>query len=323
MSQISADKDIPFTKAAIAPPPTQISHLGSFIAGGLAACGAVTVTNPAELAKTRLQLQGELAKGGQVKKIYTGVFQAIGTIFKHEGIRGLQRGLGTAYVYQIALNGCRLGFYEPIRRGTNKIVYGDVDHPGSVATAVWAGAFSGVLGGCLGSPFYLVKTRMQSYSPVLPVGTQHYYRHMFDAFGQIYRKDGAKGLFRGMDAAIMRTGAGSSVQLPIYNYAKAFIEKHDLIGDGPAKHLSASAISGFGVCTVMQVFDTVMTRMYNQSGQLYKNPFDCFYKTVKAEGFLALYKGFGAHLLRVGPHTVLTLTFMEQTMKMMKYFEGM
>jgi hypothetical protein len=31
----------------------QLSHLGGFVAGGLAACGAVTVTNPIELIKTR------------------------------------------------------------------------------------------------------------------------------------------------------------------------------------------------------------------------------------------------------------------------------
>ncbi|KAJ1949933.1 Mitochondrial oxaloacetate carrier protein, partial [Dispira parvispora] len=38
-----------------------------FLAGGLAACGAVTFTNPWEVVKTRLQLQGErlVAKANQ------------------------------------------------------------------------------------------------------------------------------------------------------------------------------------------------------------------------------------------------------------------
>lgn len=34
-------------------PKKTISNLGGFIAGGVAACGAVTVTNPIELIKTR------------------------------------------------------------------------------------------------------------------------------------------------------------------------------------------------------------------------------------------------------------------------------
>ncbi|KAG8766698.1 Mitochondrial oxaloacetate carrier protein, partial [Serendipita sp. 398] len=49
--------------------PAPISTTESFFCGGLAACVAndhrqVTISNPAEVAKTRLQLQGELAKGG-------------------------------------------------------------------------------------------------------------------------------------------------------------------------------------------------------------------------------------------------------------------
>lgn len=73
-----------------------LSTAGGFVSGGMAACFAVTVTNPLEVVKTRLQLQGELASKGQAKKIYTGVFQALGVIAKNEGFRGLQRGLLTA-----------------------------------------------------------------------------------------------------------------------------------------------------------------------------------------------------------------------------------
>lgn len=50
--------------------------------------------------------------------------------------------------------------------------------------------------------------------------------------------------------------------------------------------------------------DTIMSRMYNQTGDLYKGVFDCLYKTVKAEGLFAIYKGFFAHLARILPHTV-------------------
>ena len=228
----------------------RISTTGGFVSGGLAACFAVTVTNPLEVVKTRLQLQGELASKTQVKRVYTGVFQALGVIAKNEGIRGLQRGLLTAYSYQIALNGCRLGFYEPLRQFLNETLYND-----RATNVVWvnviSGAGSGIMGGLLGSPFFLVKTRMQSYSPVFAIGTQHNYKGNIDAFRQIVAKSGLRGLMKGADAAVLRTGAGSSVQLPIYNASKRFIEKHDLIAEGPRKHLVASAASGVGVCCVM------------------------------------------------------------------------
>lgn len=64
-----------------------------------------------------------------------------------------------------------------------------------------------------------------------------------------------------------------------------------------------------------------MSRMYNQTGNLYAGPWDCFIKTVRTEGLLAIYKGFNAHLARILPHTILTLSLAEQTNKYMRRFE--
>ena len=55
-------------------------------------CGQVTVSNPAEVAKTRLQLQGELAQGGG-PKVYHNVVDVFAKTWRNEGIRGIQRGL--------------------------------------------------------------------------------------------------------------------------------------------------------------------------------------------------------------------------------------
>ena len=64
-----------------------------------------------------------------------------------------------------------------------------------------------------------------------------------------------------------------------------------------------------------------MSRMYNQTGKLYSSAFDCFLKTVKTEGVLAIYKGYFAHLARILPHTILTLTLAEQTNRLMRRVE--
>ena len=155
-----------------------------------------------------------------------------------------------------------------------------------------------------GSPFFLVKTRLQSYSPFLPVGTQHAYKGAWDGLSSIYRAEGVKGLYRGVVPAMVRTGFGSSVQLPTYFFAKRRLQKHLGMEDGPALHLASSTASGFVVCCVMHPPDTVMSRMYNQMGNLYSSAWDCLKSTVKVEGPLAVYKGFFAHLARILPHTV-------------------
>ncbi|KAI9928227.1 hypothetical protein ASPWEDRAFT_38972 [Aspergillus wentii DTO 134E9] len=293
---------------------------GAFIAGGIAACGAVTVTHSFETVKIRLQLQGELQTKSDAVKKYRGVFHGVKVILQNEGPRGLFRGIGSAYIYQVLLNGCRLGFYEPLRKGMTTALYTDPAVQ-SLGINVFAGAASGIIGAAAGSPFFLVKTRLQSYSPFLPVGTQHKYKNSFDGLRKIYTTEGVNGLYRGVGAAMVRTGFGSSVQLPTYFFAKRRLVKHLGMEEGPGLHLASSTASGFVVCCVMHPPDTVMSRMYNQTGDLYKGAFDCLYKTIRKEGVFAIYKGFFAHLARVLPHTVLTLSLAEQTNKLMRRAE--
>lgn len=171
-------------------------------------------------------------------------------IIRHEGLRGVYRGIGAAYVYQMILNGCRLGFYEPLRQNISATIYKDSTKQ-SVGVNIFSGAASGILGAAAGSPFFLVKTRLQSFSPFAPVGTQHAYKNSIDGMRQIYRGEGVNGLFRGVGAAMVRTGFGSSVQLPTYFLAKRTLVKHLGLEEGPALHLASSTASGFVVCCVM------------------------------------------------------------------------
>ncbi|KAI9482037.1 Mitochondrial oxaloacetate carrier protein [Coemansia sp. RSA 989] len=314
------------TAAATAAPARKQNIAFAWFAGSLASCGAVTFTNPFEVVKTRLQLQGELAKATpNMVKPYHNVAQAFWVIGKNEGLRGLQKGLGPGYMYQIMLNGTRLGLYEPAKNALYSVVTGSASSGQKpiIPLNVAAGGMCGVAGAALGSPFFLVKTRMQSSSSFAAVGHQHHYKSSLDGLRQIWRQGGMRGLFRGMDAAMMRAGAGSSVQLATYDHFKSYISRklsHRGFDDNSVyTHFMASMGTGFFVCLVMNPFDVVSTRMYNQKaaaaghgGALYKNPLQCFYKTVSTEGFFSLYKGFLAHYLRLGPHTILMFVFVEQ-----------
>ena len=93
---------------------------------------------------------------------------------------------------------------------------------------------------------------LQAYSPALPVGTQHHYKNSREALARIFRAEGFRGIFRGIDAAILRTSMGSSVQLPSYNWAKTQIISHGILpADSPLTFLVSSSISG--VCVVCPV----------------------------------------------------------------------
>jgi len=197
-----------------------------------------------------MQLQGELQDKGHQPHHYKGPIHGVSVIVRNEGVRGVYRGLGCAYIYQVLLNGCRLGFYEPMRSNLTGLLFNNPNTQ-SLGVNMFCGAASGMLGAMAGSPFFLAKTRLQSFSPFLPVGTQHNYKNAWDGLTQIYRGEGLRGLYRGVGAAMIRTGFGSSVQLPTYFFAKRRLVRHLGMEEGPALHLASSTVSGFVVCVVM------------------------------------------------------------------------
>lgn len=126
-----------------------------FVLGGVAACGACLFTNPLEVVKTRMQLQGELRSRGTYQVYYRNVFHAFYTIGKVDGLAGLQKGLVPALLYQLCMNGVRLGSYAIIESAGYIHTHGRV----SAVKTTLAGAAAGVVGAVMGSPVYLVRVR--------------------------------------------------------------------------------------------------------------------------------------------------------------------
>jgi len=285
-----------------------------FVSGCLAAIGATTVTNPIELVKTRLQLQGQLQMSS---KLYNGIGDAFVKISKTEGILGLQKGLSAAYLSQGTMQGVRFGAYELfIKLLKNDNPNGDYFFLKNMLAGLGAGA----VGASFGSPFDLVKVRMQAASMYANDPQFKGYNSVYGSFKQIIANDGLKGLTRGMATSAQRTGVGSAIQMSTYGSTKQVVLK--FVDEGVYAHLLSSLVAGFFLTVGMNPFDVARTRLYyqgkgNSHGEIYKGLMDCIIKTTKKEGFLALYKGFGAHYLRVGPHTVLMMVFWEQIKKVL------
>jgi solute carrier family 25 protein 34/35 len=287
------------------------------------------VSNPFEVVKTRLQLQGEL--GNATGKQYNNVFVALRSILAEEGIRGVQAGLAPAIAFQVAMNGVRLGAFPYWNAGLHSLF--GVEHTVSsggkgrsigeqsaaVAARLLAGMGAGVVGALIAHPMYLVKNRLQSQSNSgFEAVVSYKYKGPLDAIRTIYRDEGgARALFRGWDAAAMRVGAGSAAQLASYETLKEMFRRRTGTS-GVALHAMASACASLVVTACMTPFDVVSTR-YMQSRQgssLYTSPLDCLVKTARAEGIAGLYRGAFALYARLAPHTILSLTFLEQFRKL-------
>lgn len=131
-------------------------------------------------------------------------------------------------------------------------------------------------------------------------------------------------------------------QLTSYSYSKQFLLERDLLTSSPfTTSVVCSIVAGALAVIVMAPFDVVSTRIYNQGwlkiivksiktlhsfidciiflglnehgkGLLYTGYCDCLAKIWRTEGFFGFYKGLGACYVRLGSHTVLSLTFWDQ-----------
>jgi solute carrier family 25 protein 34/35 len=292
-------------------PPLRLAAGASFAASAVAACTACLFTNPMEVIKTRLQLDGEGARTNKGGRQYRGIVHAFKEIVKMEGLRGIQAGLVPALAYQVTMNGCRLGFYEPVQALLREYGGMDTTHPAAKALS---GALSGAVGATLGSPIYLVKSRMQAQSSFFKAKEAHAYKGVRDAFSQIYMAEGFIGLMRGIDGALPRVMCGSATQLTAYDTAKSWLASSGHVPIGAPQHFAASMMASLLTVTVMNPLDVVSTRLYQSAGKatFYTGPIDCLIKTVRGEGIAALQKGWLAQYARLGPHTILTFIFLEQ-----------
>ena len=117
---------------------------------GISAC---FFTNPLEVVKTRLQLQGELKARGLYAVHYRNILHGTLTIVRHDGLLALQKGLVPAIWYQGVMNAVRLGLYQIfVNNGWTK---GRDGHTSLVLCAVGA-SVSGACSGILASPFFMV-----------------------------------------------------------------------------------------------------------------------------------------------------------------------
>eukprot|EP00127_Corallochytrium_limacisporum_P000653 Clim_evm52s22 gene=Clim_evmTU52s22 len=274
---------------------------------GLAAvsnvCGA-TFTNPVDVMKVRLQLQGEGTRLTAASRTYNGWISGMYTIARNEGISGLYKGLAAANLREATYSGLRMGSYELFKE-----MLGAHDRRNTpLHIKMAASAMGGIVGASITNPTDLIKVRMQADIN----GTR--YRNVADAFMQIWRQEGFLGLYTGVGPTVMRAALVTMGQLTAYDHSKHTILDYELLHEGFPLHMAASMIAGFVGSGISAPMDTVKSRIMNQPKEnpRYTGTLDCIRKTIRAEGPLALYKGFLPNWMRLGPHTIVSFMVFEQ-----------
>ncbi|KAG4211905.1 hypothetical protein ERO13_A02G131001v2, partial [Gossypium hirsutum] len=172
------------------------------------------------------------------------------------------------------------------------------------------------IGAAVGNPADVAMVRMQADGR-LPLSQRRNYTSVVDALARMTKQEGVTSLWRGSSMTVNRAMLVTASQLASYDQIKETILAKGWMKDGICTHVVASFSAGFVAAVVSNPVDVIKTRVMNMKVVLGQRPrytgaLDCAMKTVKAEGPMALYKGFIPTISRQGPFTVVLFVTLEQ-----------
>eukprot|EP00877_Chromochloris_zofingiensis_P010182 jgi/Chrzof1/5417/Cz16g02080.t1 len=279
-----------------------------FVNGGMSGMVATCIIQPIDMVKVRIQLG---AKGSPLT--------VAKDIVAKDGVGALYKGLSAGLLRQATYTTARLGIFNSLSIKAKEWNNGQ-------NLPLWqkaaCGLTAGGLGALVGTPADLTLIRMQADN-TLPLDQRRNYKGVGDAMVRIVREDGVGGLFRGGGPTVVRAMALNMGMLASNDQAKEMIEAAGFEKGGNAAVLGGATIAGFFASACSLPFDFVKTRLQKMTpaadGSMpYKGPVDCAMQTLRNEGPLKFYTGFGTYLIRIAPHVVFTLVFMDYLPKLEK-----
>ncbi|KAI0046609.1 mitochondrial carrier [Auriscalpium vulgare] len=191
---------------AMDPETGRITPMWEIIAGGTAGGCQVIFTNPLEIVKIRLQIQGEAAK------VEGAMPKGAAHIVRQLGLVGLYRGATACLLRDIPFS----AIYFPAYAHLKKDVFNEGYHGKrlSFLETLTSAAIAGMPAAYLTTPADVVKTRLQ----VEARKGQTSYKGLVDAFSKIYREEGFRALFKGGPARVLRSSPQFGFTLVAYEY---------------------------------------------------------------------------------------------------------
>ncbi|KAL6523650.1 Mitochondrial uncoupling protein 5 [Orobanche gracilis] len=307
-----------------------------FVEGGIASIIAGCSTHPLDLIKVRMQLQGEMPAPVQnlrpalafhphhnhsirvpfhppprVGPISVGL-----RIVQHDGAAALFSGISATVLRQTLYSTTRMGLYDVLKKKWTDPNTSNMP----LTRKIVAGLIAGGVGASVGNPADVAMVRMQADGR-LPPAQRRNYKSVVDAISQMSRSEGVVSLWRGSSLTVNRAMLVTASQLASYDQFKEMILGKGVMRDGLGTHVTASFAAGFVASVASNPVDVIKTRVMNMRVEPgvappYSGAVDCAMKTIKAEGPMALYKGFIPTISRQGPFTVVLFVTLEQVRKL-------
>ncbi len=191
------------------------------ISGGFAGMSQVIFTNPLEIVKIRLQVQGEtLASAARSAGGTTALARGASaiSIVRELGLRGLYKGASACLLRDIPFSALYFTLYSHLKSDLFH-----EGHPGkpslSPVELFSSGVMAAIPASYLATPADVIKTRLQ----VIPRPGQQSYASIPDAIRKIYTEEGATAFFKGGIARVLRSSPQFGITLLSYELIQRFI----------------------------------------------------------------------------------------------------
>ncbi|EXJ75370.1 uncharacterized protein A1O5_02066 [Cladophialophora psammophila CBS 110553] len=275
-----------------------------FIVGGSSGMVATVCIQPIDLIKVRLQLAGEGARTGSRPT----AFSIARTIVTQGKVTDLYQGLSAGLLRQVVYGTARLGLFFTFEDMTQQRLQRRGLQMGFEHRAL-AGLAAGGLGALVANPTEVALIRMQS-DGLQPKELRANYRSAFDTLARISRNEGILALWSGAFPTMIRAMATNFGQLAFFSESKHQLSTHTTLGP-QAQTICASTIAGISAAFFSLPFDFLKTRLQRANAAtgtpVYRGMWHCALEVARNEGLPRFYRGFGAYLFRIAPHSIIAL----------------
>jgi len=286
--------------------------LKQVISGGVGGMCLVFVGQPFDTIKVRIQTM-EVVKGKEPP--YKGVIDCAVKTMRKEGPFSLYKGMaaplyGVTPMYML----CFFGYGVGKQIFTTEEMYKRL----SLSDLFYIG-LAGATSGLFTTPILAPGERLKCLLQVQGQKGENKFKGPGDLARHLYRTGGMKSLCRGFFATMARDSLASMFYFSTYEVMKRLLVKP---GQSTAENVGAILTSG-GTAGVMNwlaclPIDTLKSKLQTAPDDRYKHGIrSVFVEVMRNDGFLSLYRGFGAVMIRAFPANAACFLGVEMAMKVL------
>ncbi|TMW59214.1 hypothetical protein Poli38472_007359 [Pythium oligandrum] len=199
-----------------------------FLSGAMSEALISTISVPAEVIKSRLQLgrNPHLASGGVIKytKNYKGTFHAFLSIVSSEGIRGLYSGYSACLSVDTFFSAFSFLFYETIKQSYKQYIVTNEQHerPLTTAESLIMGSLAGGGSAFLTNPLDVMTVRLMTQ------GKSGRYNGLADCFMKTVGQEGVLALWKGASCRMTAIMPQMGICFGVYETIKRWFFEGEL-----------------------------------------------------------------------------------------------